>query len=219
MNFATTTTNTTTTTDNRWMDRALVVMLTVSLTLNAAMAWKLHQGNVAAAERARAKAEEGLLKKGTALPAIEAVDAKGAAARLEVAGSAGDGGRQGTLLYVFASQCGWCERNHANFQTLAGAAEAKGYRVIALALDEGESLDQYVRRHAIRTPVYRKPSAATFKAYHLGSTPGMVVIAPDGRVDRHWLGAWSGKAGSEVEEYFGVKLPGVASVQQASASH
>ncbi len=214
MNFAPTTT---TSNDNRWLDRALVAMLTVSLSLNAAMAWKLHQGNAAAAEGARARAEEGLLKKGTVLPAIQAVDGKGAAARLEVAG-AGDG-RRGTLLYVFASQCGWCERNHANFLALAGAAEAKGYRVVVLALDEGEALDQYIRRHAIGTPVYRKPSAETFKAYRLGATPGMLVIATDGRVDKHWLGAWSGKAGSEVEEYFGVKLPGVATLQQASASH
>lgn len=215
MNVETTTTTTPTTNDSRWLDRALVAMLTVSLSLNAVMAWKLHQGNAAAAERVRAKAEEGLLKKGTALPAIEAVDGKGAAVRLEVGGD----GRRGTLLYVFASQCGWCERNHANFQALAGAAEAKGYRVVTLALDEGEALDQYIRRHAIGTPVYRKPSAATFKAYRLGATPGMLVIAPDGRVDKHWLGAWSGQAGSEVEDYFGVKLPGVAAVQQASAAH
>lgn len=214
MNFATT--NHTTQT-SRWMDRALVAMLAVSLSLNAAMAWKLRQGTLAAAERARAKAEEGLLKKGTPLPAIEAVDAKGAPARIEVSGANAPSG--GTLLYVFASQCGWCERNHPNFDALARAAEASGrYRVVMLALDEGQTVDEYVRKHGMGGRVYRRPSEATFKAYNLGATPGMVVISPDGKVDKHWLGAWTGKAAREVEEHFGVKLPGVAKVQQASAA-
>ncbi len=185
----------------RWMDRSLIALLAVSLTLNAAMAWKLHQGTLAAASRARAKAEEGLLAKGAALPSIEATGPDGKMARIDVAGAAGSG----TLVYVFASRCGWCERNQANFEALAKAVENR-YRVVALALDEGEIL---------KTTAYRSPSGATIDAYRLGATPGMIAIAPDGRVDRHWLGAWSGRTGEEVEAYFGVKLPGVETTTAA----
>lgn len=203
---------------SRWMDRALVAMLALSLSLNAALVWKMRRPTTGAP--AAGRAETGLLAKGALLPAIEAVDvSRGSASRIAVSPENGaTSAAGGTLLYVFASQCGWCERNHANFQALADGV-APRYRVVALALDEGgDHLDSYIRRHRIAAPVYHTPSPATFKAYNLGATPGLIVISPDGRVDRHWLGAWNGKTRSEVEAYFDVKLPGVATAERQQAA-
>jgi hypothetical protein len=67
-----------------------------------------------------------------------------------------------------------------------------------------------VREHGITVPVYRDPSDRTREAYRLGATPGMIVVSEEGKVVKHWRGAWLGATQREVEEYFGVKLPGAA---------
>jgi hypothetical protein len=40
--------------------------------------------------------------------------------------------------------------------------------------------------------------------------PETIVVAPDGHVVEDWVGAWQGNVLAEIENYFGVQLPGPA---------
>jgi len=48
-------------------------------------------------------------------------------------------------------------------------------------------------------------------ALNLVSTPQTLVVSPNGKLLKHWRGAFAGKIQAEIEQYFGVKLPGLGS--------
>jgi hypothetical protein len=115
------------------------------------------------------------------------------------------GGRP-TVLYVFAPTCRWCARNVENAKAVFTSA-ATTHRIVALSLAQeagaaGSDLPPHVR-------VLVQPSPAAYGPYHLGSTPATLVISPEGRVLKAWLGAYTGDIAKEVESYFSLRLPGL----------
>ncbi len=53
-------------------------------------------------------------------------------------------------------------------------------------------------------------SPITVSALDLYIAPETIVVAPDGHVVEDWVGAWQGNVLAEIENYFGVQLPGPA---------
>jgi len=111
-----------------------------------------------------------------------------------------------TLLYVFTPSCGWCAKNMANIKALADQARDR-YRIIGLSLSS-KNLRGYVAEHSLDFPVY-EVSAESARSYRLGGTPQSIVVSVDGKVLRNWGGAYSGTLQQEIEQYFGVRLPGL----------
>lgn len=138
---------------------------------------------------------------GSLLPPLEALGADGSRERLTFEPS----GRP-TLLYVFAPGCGWCARNLDNVKAIfAGARHSHRLVALSLASEAGGFVDEV----AVEVRVLVQPSPAAIEAYRLGSTPTTLVISPEGRVVKSWVGAYVDVIGKEVEAYFNVKLPGV----------
>ena len=73
----------------------------------------------------------------------------------------------------------------------------------------------YVTRAAFAAPVLLKPAADMISQYGLGSTPKTMIVAPNGIVAHTWSGAYTGSLKTEIEAYFGLKLPGLAEVSPA----
>ncbi len=115
-------------------------------------------------------------------------------------------GDRPTVVYVFTPSCLWCARNMANVQVLVEAVETS-HRVIALSL--APDVGDYVRQHGLTVPVYIEPDLEAMEGLGLGPTPHTIVLSADGKVERTWLGAYSGKIAEEVQSYFGVTLPGL----------
>lgn len=111
-----------------------------------------------------------------------------------------------TLLYVLTPSCGWCIKNLANIKALAEQAHTR-FRIIGLSLSS-DNLRDYVISANLTFPVY-EISAEGARAYKLGGTPQSLVISPDGKVLKNWGGAYTGTVQKEIEEYFGVRLPGL----------
>lgn len=61
-------------------------------------------------------------------------------------------------------------------------------------------------------PIYTELSAETISNYKMGGTPRTLVVSPKGELLKSWFGAYGGKLQQEVEEYFSIKLPGIAEV-------
>jgi peroxiredoxin len=119
-----------------------------------------------------------------------------------------DNDRRPTVLYVFSPQCRWCVRHLPDIQNLV-AQKSDGYHFLGVSLTEKGVLP-YVEGHAISFPVYAGLSEETIRSYRLGSTPQTLVISPEGRVVKSWLGTFQGEWRHDVETYFGVSLPVVA---------
>lgn len=111
-----------------------------------------------------------------------------------------------TVFYYFSSACGWCERNWANIAALSEAAGDR-YRVVAVSAEKG--LKPFVEKKGLRLEVFEQLSDETVTALHLAGTPTTLVIGADGVITHAWYGAYSERLSRQIEELFGVALPGL----------
>jgi peroxiredoxin len=149
----------------------------------------------------------GLLKEGEQVPDIEALADNGSRQIVHF----NDVGVP-TVLYVFTPQCGWCKKNLPNLHTLIDHANDKiagGYRVLGIALNH-EGLAAYLKDENLTFPVYTDVSAPVRNAYHMGGTPTTIVVSPDRKVMKVWIGAYQEETQREIEAYLHLKMPGIS---------
>lgn len=178
---------------------ALTIMLALSLGLNVYLAsnggLRPHPKPVA------------LLKPGASLPSSLSVeDATGKPVRVNFADDA-----RPTVLYVLSPQCGWCKRNEGNMKALY-AADSDKFRFVGVSL-VSENLAKYVNDKREPFPVYLLSKDAIEKLQVVG-TPETIVVGPDAKVIHAWGGVYVQQNQTEVEKYFGVKLPGLPQTAQ-----
>jgi len=176
-----------------------ISLLVVSVALNVALS---RRNKALSAALFSVKAEQSL-PIGSTLPPIEAFDL---AHNLQVLKY--DPATSPTVFYVFTPQCGWCAKNASNLRTLSERIKGR-YRLIGLSLSS-VGLDEYVAQQGMDFPVYTNLSPQSIAAYHLGGTPTTIVVSAEGKLLREWKGAYMGSSKREIEEYFGVSVPGVA---------
>jgi peroxiredoxin len=173
----------------------------LGLTLAASAAANLWLSQRRARERAAST-----LAAGTAMPVFRATDLEGGVRTLDLRGS-----DQPTVVYVFAPNCIWCTRNLANVKTLV--AQGKGrYRFVGLALtNDLLALRHYVAEQGLDFPVFARLAGEPDAMRRLASSaPQTIVVSPDGIVIRSWAGAYTSDDAVEVESYFQLRLPGLA---------
>lgn len=122
--------------------------------------------------------------------------------------------RRPTVLYYFSATCGWCERNWVNVQALQDAAAGR-YRLVAVSSERG--LGEYVRQHQLGVEVIEGISENVRAAYAFYGTPHTVVVDAGGVVTHEWRGAYGARIGRQVEELFGLVLPGVQALEPVAA--
>jgi thiol-disulfide isomerase/thioredoxin len=113
---------------------------------------------------------------------------------------------QPTIVYVFSTTCPWCLRNLNNINELHERLKTRA-RFVALAVDSGDAA-LYVKATGFTLPVYHKPTGDTLRLLG-GGVPQTVVLAADGKVTDNWVGAYTGVIATQVEQRFGVQLPGL----------
>jgi thiol-disulfide isomerase/thioredoxin len=174
------------------------VLLAASASLNVLQVYRSR--DLAAALEKRSPA--GTLKVGEAVRPLSVTDAEGRT--VEIGGS-GDSARRATVVYVFSPECGWCKRNAASIEKLARSAAGK-YRFVAVSLAP-VSPAQYEEARKLGFPVITELPAEIAAAYKFQSTPETVVISPQSKVVKVWLGAYLGETRKDVEKFFSVSLP------------
>lgn len=172
---------------------ALVLTLSISLGLNVYFAWKIRKTSI------RTFPE---IKVNDKLPSpLLLLDADGKSVRL------GFDDPRPTVLYVLSPLCSWCKRNEANIKKISELAGSR-FRFVGLSL-VSTNLKEYVAEGRAPFPVYRVQSQDQAVRMGLGSTPTTIVITPGARVEKVWTGAYMSENVKQIEEFFGVKLPGL----------
>jgi hypothetical protein len=180
-------------------DLFLLVLLIASLSLNVYLGW-----NVKRSSRDPAKPPEPpKLSSGVTVHPITAMSLSGKQETISYADY-----DKPTVFYIFSPTCIWCERNTKNINAVAGL-KGDSFRFIGLSLAD-ENLSGYVESHHLSFPVYKSLTPESIEMLGLGPTPQTIVISPDGRVLKNWNGAYSASIQSQVEEFFQVRLPGLA---------
>ena len=113
-----------------------------------------------------------------------------------------------TIIYVFSPDCIWCERNLQNAKYLYEKTQNQ-YQFIGLSLQK-DSAYKYSEEKDISFPVYYNPSDSNRVEYNFRSTPSTYVISPEGKVVGFWSGAYGNEMLKDVEDFFGLKLPGLS---------
>lgn len=152
-----------------------------------------------------ALAEAVYLAPGQAVPSLRGLDLQGRSLDFELSE-----GTRTTVLLVFRPDCGWCQKNMANWTAVLNQADEEQFRFLAVATRPAgvaDYLDEHPRLAAL--PLIAEPEPNDRLQYRLFDTPQTIVVNRQGVVEKLWLGAMSGSALAEVESYFGVALPGI----------
>ena len=173
-----------------------VILLIGSTALNVLLSQKVRYltGELSAAE------SQGRLNEGESVPLLKAKDLTGNPAIISYSENS-----QPTVLYIFTPQCHWCLENINNIKLLANETRGK-YRLIGLSLNKNE-LDAYIEKNNLSFPVYTDISSEVKSSYKFGGTPQTLVVSPEGKVLKNWIGVYTDDVASEVESYFNISLP------------
>ena len=174
-------------------------LLVLSLCLNVYLGWKIKQPNV--------PGNTAKLSPGTKVDPVTALGHDGKPLTISYNGS-----DKPTVFYVITPSCIWCRRNQANINKVADT-KVNDFRFIGLSLAE-PGLKEYVEKHHLEFPIYAGLTKETIQSLGLGSTPQTIVVSPEGKILRVWMGAYDNETRREVEAYFGVQLPGLTSVSE-----
>ena len=183
---------------SRKNDIFLLVLLLASLALNVYLGWKVKRlGGAPSASQNTVKLSPGM--------SVQPITAMNLDGKQETISYAEHG--KPTVIYVFTPSCSWCDRNNRNINTIVGL-KRESFRFIGLSLADN-GLSGYVDLHDLKFPIYRSLAPESIEMLGLGSTPQTIVISADGRIIKNWVGAFGGGLEPEVEEFFGVQLPGL----------
>jgi len=118
-----------------------------------------------------------------------------------------------TVVYHFSTTCSWCERNWTNLEALARAAGGR-YRVIVVTTEAG--VRSYAEARGLDVEVVEQLDSSAVQALNLGGTPRTIAVGADGVVTHDWSGAYAGRIARQVEDLFGVDLPGLQPIDGES---
>lgn len=180
-------------------DGFLLLLLVASLSLNVYLGWRVKRGDV--------PQNTANLSPGMKVDPFTAVDLDGKPLTI-----AFNDTNKPTVFYVMTPSCIWCRRNQSNVDRLADT-KANDFRFVGLSLAE-DGLKEYVEEHHLKFPVYARLKPETIQSPGLGGTPQTIVVSPEGKILKVWMGAYGENVGSEVEAYFGVQLPGLVSASK-----
>ncbi|MBV9760041.1 MAG: hypothetical protein JO340_05715 [Acidobacteriaceae bacterium] len=191
---------------NPLRNEGLAVILAASLALNVLLAWQLKRSRPAVLQM------HGLAV-GEAVPEFRAREVIPGASDVIEQIRYSDAPK-GTLIYYFSPNCRWCQKNAANFAALA-ARVGREYRVVSYTPDV-DGLPKYLLAAHHEAPVFTDDGADIRKTLKLTGTPETLLVSKSGRVVRNWEGAYIPGTQQEIESYFGVRLPGLASWQSTT---
>jgi len=170
-----------------------VALLVLSVGLNIAVATKL--------QRLRQFYEGRMqLREGSTVPALAVRDRLGAPATVFFSDP-----DQTSVLYFFSRNCGACNHNLPNLQSMA--AQLKGrYRFIPISI-ETDDLKGQTAKYGLDMPIYFGLDGAAVWGFKVFAVPQTTVVDGRGRVLKSWVGPYEDAIRSQVEQYFRVKLP------------
>ena len=172
----------------------LLVLLAISLGFNVYLAGLVFKQQPAPVE---------LLARGDKVPPIAAKTLAGRAQRIEYSAA-----EMPSVLYVFSPDCPWCLRNVDNVKHLVAATQDR-FRFVGIST-RVEGLVPYLEETGLELPVYSVAADKDAPAFLMAGVPQTLVVSADGEVLQSWRGAYAAGIQEEVEDFFGVELPGLA---------
>jgi thiol-disulfide isomerase/thioredoxin len=100
-------------------------------------------------------------------------------------------GQPVTLLHVWATWCGPCEKEFPEIEALQREFGPRGLRIVAVSVDEGDDdpVQKFVKDKGATFEIGRDPSGAVRRLYQGIGVPESYLISADGRLLVRQFGA------------------------------
>lgn len=96
--------------------------------------------------------------------------------------------RKPAVLLVFATTCGVCRVNWANWEKLSGLMKGSGSRLEYININSPLS-QSYLDQHKVAaSQVFAELDPRSRAALNLQVTPLTIIMRSDGTIDRYWTG-------------------------------
>lgn len=116
------------------------------------------------------------------------------------------------VLLVFSPRCGFCTKNMPNWQAILQSLDRNSYRIVAVSI-VSEGVKEYVNQYKLTdVPIIAEVDPKSRVSYEMNVTPQTILINPDGKVEKLWIGMFSPAERSEIEQSFSLKLPQITAV-------
>lgn len=171
----------------------LLVLLALSLSLNVFLGVRLHR--MKGFSRSPASA---ILPEGAEVLPLKARSLGGQDATIGFSGT----GSLPTVLYIMSASCAYCAENRRNIGNLV-RLRGNSYRFIGLMLSRRGTFSE-AEVGNVGFPVFADLSPESWSALKIAGTPQTIVISPEARVLKNWVGSYTGGIGAEVESWFSV---------------
>jgi uncharacterized membrane protein YphA (DoxX/SURF4 family)/peroxiredoxin len=93
-----------------------------------------------------------------------------------------------TLLLIFSTSCGACERNLPKWAEIASKSMEDHQRIWGISLNSLTKTKEYVFKNDIKYPVFVSSDTAFIKSYRIFAVPQTILIDVQGRVEQAWSG-------------------------------
>jgi peroxiredoxin len=111
------------------------------------------------------------------------------------------------LIITFSPGCPACQANQDGWMRLASTLEQKGVRVLWVSRDPIEITRDYCAKHDIRlSDTLADPPYRTFAQLGLARVPNTVLVGPEGRVEKVWVGRLDQAGWNAMFAYFGERV-------------
>ncbi len=111
-----------------------------------------------------------------------------------------------SVVYFFEPGCEWCDRNWRNIETLAASASGR-FRVLAVSRVRG--VRPYLEARHLTVDVVEGISENVRQSLGLYGAPATIAVSAEGLITHVWRGAFTPRSQRQIEELFGVVLPGL----------
>jgi peroxiredoxin len=120
------------------------------------------------------------------------------------------------VLLVFSPRCGFCTKNMPNWQAILQNLDRNSYCIVAVSI-VSEGVKEYANQHKLTdVPIIAEVDPKSRVSYEMNVTPQTILINPNGKVEKLWIGMFSPTERSEIEQSFSLKLPQITSVDHVS---
>jgi thiol-disulfide isomerase/thioredoxin len=159
--------------------QAVVQRITLLATLATVVGLSACQPNASGEEKFRPIAV------GEPVPELAVRTLQGDTARIEA-------GQPVTLLHVWATWCGPCEKEFPEIEALQKEFGPRGLRIVAVSVDEGDDDDPvrtFVREKGATFEIGRDPAGSVRRLYQGIGVPESYLIGSDGKLIVRQFGA------------------------------
>jgi peroxiredoxin len=114
--------------------------------------------------------------------------------------------RRKTVLFVFSPRCIFSLEIMPEWQEVIHAINKDAFRMVGVTTIIEGTREYAADQGLSAMPILARPDPDVKDAYHFARTPQTILISPEGKIEKVWLGPIRKEQQGEIEQALGVKL-------------